>query len=217
LTKAFCAALCAAAIIAWAGPVGAVGVVASLAGSFNDDPLHSGWRATWIYDVDPSLVADTTTLFNGSPETRLSWTSASADPAPLHSLSVDVFGAAPITFLATEFTSFTVHRSNYDYVLSASGLGFSFDIGFAPAVQYPLIAPLGADLGLDQAYAHSFQPPAFGSYGHWSLNSGLPETQYLAVSVTPEPATWGLLILGFGGLGTALRRRRTRLAPSQAA
>ena len=28
----------------------------------------------------------------------------------------------------------------------------------------------------------------------------------------PEPATWGLMILGFGGIGAALRRRRTATA-----
>jgi hypothetical protein len=31
-------------------------------------------------------------------------------------------------------------------------------------------------------------------------------------AAVPEPATWGLMILGFGGLGAALRRRRTQFA-----
>jgi hypothetical protein len=30
-------------------------------------------------------------------------------------------------------------------------------------------------------------------------------------SDTPEPAAWTLLILGFGGVGAALRRRKTVL------
>jgi hypothetical protein len=33
-----------------------------------------------------------------------------------------------------------------------------------------------------------------------------------AVGSVPEPATWGLMILGFGGIGAVLRRRRTSLA-----
>lgn len=35
----------------------------------------------------------------------------------------------------------------------------------------------------------------------------------LPTAAVPEPATWGLLILGFGGLGVALRAQRTRTEP----
>lgn len=31
-------------------------------------------------------------------------------------------------------------------------------------------------------------------------------------TTVPEPATWGLMILGFGGIGALVRRRRTQLA-----
>jgi len=34
----------------------------------------------------------------------------------------------------------------------------------------------------------------------------------VAQNVVPEPATWGLMILGFGGVGALLRRRRAELA-----
>jgi hypothetical protein len=30
--------------------------------------------------------------------------------------------------------------------------------------------------------------------------------------VVPEPATWAMMILGFGAVGSTIRRRRTRLA-----
>lgn len=35
---------------------------------------------------------------------------------------------------------------------------------------------------------------------------------FLQVAPVPEPATWGLMILGFGAAGAALRRRRTAVA-----
>ncbi len=69
-----------------------------------------------------------------------------------------------------------------------------------------------------------FQPGAFSTFGTyttagWPIND--PNCCYgnagegtLTVSGTtggvPEPATWGLMILGFGAAGAALRRRRSR-------
>ena len=38
----------------------------------------------------------------------------------------------------------------------------------------------------------------------------------VSVTAVPEPASWGLMILGFGGLGAALRRRRTLAGPATA-
>jgi hypothetical protein len=45
----------------------------------------------------------------------------------------------------------------------------------------------------------------FYLYDQWADVSEVPFT--FTLSVVPEPATWGLMILGFGLAGTALRRR----------
>lgn len=37
-----------------------------------------------------------------------------------------------------------------------------------------------------------------------------------AVAAVPEPATWGMMLLGFGGMGVALRRRKRSVAIMQA-
>lgn len=212
MAKAIWVALSFAGTLAWASSAGAVGVITQMSGSFNDDPLHYGWQATWSYDITPELVQTTTNGFYSGPDSTLSWTSGSGELSPLHSLSIQVNGSSPITFLGTDFTSFTIHRSTYDYVLSATGDGFFAQIGFDVDMQQRLMVPPGGDMSLDQAYSFHFLAPAFGSYGHWSLPSGQPETQVLSVSVTPEPSTWGLLILGFGGAGAVLRRSRRTLA-----
>ena len=49
--------------------------------------------------------------------------------------------------------------------------------------------------------------------GFWSV-SGWGPSAYLTVetSAVPEPATWAMMILGFGAAGTALRSRRRTLA-----
>ena len=41
---------------------------------------------------------------------------------------------------------------------------------------------------------------------------GTPLTFALDSSGAPEPAEWGLLIVGFGGVGASLRARRRRQA-----
>jgi hypothetical protein len=38
----------------------------------------------------------------------------------------------------------------------------------------------------------------------------------LNIAAVPEPATWGLMLLGFGGIGMALRRRRRPALPQLA-
>jgi len=55
--------------------------------------------------------------------------------------------------------------------------------------------------------------PHFGASAHKALNSFKANGggNFEALSV-PEPATWGLMIMGFGGMGALLRRRRTAMA-----
>jgi hypothetical protein len=41
------------------------------------------------------------------------------------------------------------------------------------------------------------------------VNSGnISGNAALGMAAVPEPATWGLMLLGFGGMGMMLRRRR---------
>jgi hypothetical protein len=55
--------------------------------------------------------------------------------------------------------------------------------------------------------------PSFGTYRYYDFVStaALGGQNYLISSLTavvPEPATWAMMLLGFGGLGAVLRRRR---------
>jgi len=47
-------------------------------------------------------------------------------------------------------------------------------------------------------------------YGNYSVNS-------LTITAVPEPATWAMAIIGFGGVGAAMRRRRGKRSEGVAA
>jgi hypothetical protein len=45
-------------------------------------------------------------------------------------------------------------------------------------------------------------------WGPDSYNVGLDNISYTAISTAPEPASWALMLAGFGALGWSMRRRR---------
>jgi hypothetical protein len=78
------------------------------------------------------------------------------------------------------------------------------------------------DTGIFQFY--SFEAKAVGSssrlqfaimqdWGYQGLDDVWVATQ---VSGVPEPATWLMMLIGFGGLGAAMRKMRRRANPAQA-
>lgn len=78
---------------------------------------------------------------------------------------------------------------------AGGGGGFGFTPGAAPPQRIDFAPPGGDDPGL-------------GFIPHGGVVSSDP---VLLVSV-PEPASWALMVLGFGGAGSVLRRRRVRPA-----
>ncbi|WP_237831051.1 ScyD/ScyE family protein [Sandaracinobacteroides sayramensis] len=63
-----------------------------------------------------------------------------------------------------------------------------------------LIAPVGLEIGADGAFYVT----------QFSASSGVG--QVLRIAAVPEPASWAMLVLGFGVLGMAARRRRATFA-----
>ena len=76
-------------------------------------------------------------------------------------------------------------------------VGTPFLIGNGP---FHAFAPGGAQLLL-----LGFNDDIFGD------NTGSLRVQIDEADAIPEPATWGLMLMGFGGLGLVLRRRRNAL------
>lgn len=63
-----------------------------------------------------------------------------------------------------------------------------------------LIAPTGLEIGADGAfYVTNLSPAPFVG-------------EVLRIALVPEPGSWAMMIVGFGAVGGAMRRRRTRIA-----
>lgn len=82
-------------------------------------------------------------------------------------------------------------------------LGGSNTLSILVNATYSGIYDSGTPNGL---YSGDFKDTSFGAQ---SIS-----VTYSSVSSAPEPATWALMIVGFGGLGAALRRSRRRMALS---
>jgi hypothetical protein len=96
--------------------------------------------------------------------------------------------------------------------------GFAYNDGGVVAFDYfpslttagTFVAPEGFVPALGSTFSSSLAPQqnAFGALNTrtYSINATAE-----SVAAVPEPATWALMILGFGIVGAALRRRRTRV------
>jgi hypothetical protein len=105
---------------------------------------------------------------------------------------------------------FPVHYSVWDVTTSTADLEASHPWGGAGlAIYYDLGSGIpygGADLGpADDGSQILIQ---LGPLALDSLNTAEGGSWALGGSVVPEPASWAMMLVGFGGLGVAMRSRR---------
>lgn len=95
----------------------------------------------------------------------------------------------------------------------------SFGTGLASAFQIsgttnPFAQFAGAPVFTGPLTAPVFRP---GTFSFTGFSNGTLTVSQVAAAAVPEPATWAMLIAGFGGIGFAMRRRakvRTTVAYS---
>lgn len=118
-----------------------------------------------------------------------------------------------------------------DYVISHTSGRISYSIGSNATILWgpenfsdsAFITPTAIDQFIDHDFNYSFQTltgqSLLGSGGNIVANQNTTGDAYVKVTYTydeptstgavPEPATWAMLIFGFGAVGLAARRRKT--------
>ena len=82
---------------------------------------------------------------------------------------------------------------------TAAGLGFAVTDGNQSFSQYVQFVGTGGDLIKSVSFTNNPSVDAF-------------ETANFNVAAVPEPATWAMMLIGFGGIGLAMRRRKPQQA-----
>lgn len=109
---------------------------------------------------------------------------------------------APVDYLSflwgspDTYNRLLVNSTTGSYAFTASGLGFAVTDGtqsFSQYVQFAVSAP--GELITSVVFSNTPTTDAF------------EVANFRVGSAVPEPATWAMLLLGFGALGGALRRR----------
>jgi hypothetical protein len=142
-------------------------------------------------------------------------------------VDVDLNGNGNLSFLIYDSSTTSILYNSGPEAFTDTGAGYkysnAFSFTFNPGTVYGLTA--ASDVG--GSYFVDFTPNNVGGYSFLTGNQNisgaghtLGSSQYccdvgtslVASGGVPEPATWTLMIGGFGGLGAMLRRRRGQVA-----
>jgi hypothetical protein len=180
---------------------------ALMAGSAAAGPLATTVTALGNYGNDLSVINDGVFppdgYFFADPDAVYFGPSSHAGPTAVFTFD---FGGA---FSITSFAAAVDNNDDYSFVFfnGVSVVGadtITAAEGHVPSQPGGLetFSRPGGDV-----LATSVRVSGFGGDGFYSIG----EVQFNAV---PEPATWAMMLLGFAGLGTALRRRRAGPMPA---
>lgn len=162
------------------------------------------FTANFAFDTGLGVLTTTAT------SQTLNWNSAMGTASPLLSGNF-LFGLSnpPLVDLdLTTATSFQAQRNNLGFFFTISSPDFTFQQGFPTttdlaAARLDVPGPTGICLCSTLSY-HD---------GDYDTNFSELFSETITPRAVPEPSTWAMLILGFAGIGAALRRR---LSPAQA-
>jgi hypothetical protein len=164
-----------------------------------------------ILVVPPTDVMVTDT-FNGADTSYITYqkpsgqTGSFSDMLTFTNDTAGVFNLSVLTDLvaAVHFTTLTISGTGMDAISLLEPEDITVNHG---ATTYALD---GLNLGVGTFQINLAGTAPVGTTWQGTVN-------FSAMNAVPEPATWGLMLLGFGLMGASMRRRRTRVALPQLA
>jgi hypothetical protein len=169
----------------------AVYTVEALAHSANSGAGTGLATLTFVAGEEFTLSADLDDLWNAGALPR--WSNADGLTGPRLATGTDESGQAAGTLIGQDFGLLNIG-------------GFSAPYG-------ALVGQIGAGPGSYRLLGTSFSGPAWASgtlvLFYWdTFTADNTNSVDVTISVVPEPATWAIMIAGFGLAGATLRRRR---------
>jgi hypothetical protein len=202
------AALCVAGAMALAGQANAAVIEAVIYGDWNDDFPWRSWSVDVVYDTSRA-TENVWTDPNGALGHQLIYTAGSG-PSPVLSETVTLYGWKTwqqwlgdydtFTPIPDQVTSLTDPIGDFEIFQSPNAFVFDTPMGTVGASGAPMnlgLIPFG-----EAGQYHT------GFYNYWigpAFEGGEEYTSYISLSVVPEPAIWAMMLVGFFGLGSALR------------
>jgi hypothetical protein len=133
-----------------------------------------------------------------------SWLGTSTGANGSHALDNTVFLFTGNTFLHAGANNFTIAHDDGAQLHVDGIAGFPLNVPGPTSpvtTAFTITAPSDGNYSFQLSYGECCEGPAVLQVG-----TGPGATPFGAP--TPEPATWGLMLVGFGGLGAMMRRRR---------
>jgi hypothetical protein len=156
-----------------------------------------------------ATTEDFTYSLAGSPVVTGSFSYATGDTGVLGYADLSAFSVtlAGVTYdladvaTLTDYVYFGYDTAGNDFVTNPNTCGFA-GCGFQSSL---------SAINSSGTFGFFFTPVSLGEYEDYSTGTvGSFDTITISSAGTPEPATWALMLMGFGGLGATLRARRTQ-------
>ncbi len=203
------AALVAAAT-ALAGSATAANILPGSGATVTGSSLHDGFDATIAAG---NLINGTSTpaYFNGDPR----WVFADG-PSADQTLIVDLGSNKSIDYAGFVYNGQDRIPTSFEVLTSTDGVTFTVAAGPAPVTGYGMPGLYSSAYSFPPVKAQyvefDFGSDSIGGYGNGGGIGQGAGIYSLNIQAVPEPAAWALMLVGFGALGAALRRRRETFA-----
>jgi hypothetical protein len=198
--KSLVSTLAAAALLA-----GAAGVASANAGTVFSDNFNSyDGQLNWVPPVNWTVSSGSVDLIGETPS------GTSFDFFPGNGGFVDLDGSTSQAGTLSTLTTFAAGTYTLSFDLGGNDRGDSDKTTVVSLGDFSQTITLPSSSAL-QTYSYTFTTTggalSFADLGGGNQNIG-NVLDNVSLSAVPEPATWAAMLLGFGGVGVAMRRRR---------